>query len=372
MPTAFGADGTAVHQSRTAAYPLPPPLPGRAFEPQFNGNGQYRLPDPLTGKLTSYTRASTVAKTLEDTWMLDAWAKRMMLLGLLDTPGLLEQIGLKIESAMNRKGWEWGDFPNTHLARELRTPLNDLTEEAQFAAGSKAAAEFGTATHAWCEWVDHGMGSVWDVPEMFRPWVYHHRRALAAYGLTADPFWTERIVLNTQYGIAGTLDRLFWNHEGQLFLGDIKTSRGMDYSWLYFAIQLAIYHGASHMLSLDGTAWEPMPALDASTALVMHLPREEPEAAKVVPIDMRFGAEALHTAMTVRRLRSGAEKRAGTVFCGLDSFTTEHRRWYAARFALETSRTEAEMAAVWEQYSDIWTPELTELGQSLITRKDGQ
>lgn len=356
MPTAFGLDGTAVHQSRTAAYPLPPPLPGRSYEPTFNGNGQYRLPNPETGKLTSYTRASTVAKTLEDTWMLDAWAKRMMLIGL--------QRSLALQADLDQLITEYPAKENTgNPARDLRTPLNDLSEEAQFRAGSKAAAEFGTATHAWCEWVDHGMGSVWDVPELFRPWVLGHRRAMAANGLTADPYWTERIVLNTRYGIAGTLDRLFWTHRRELFLGDIKTSRGMDYSWLYFAIQLAIYHGASHMLSLDGTAWEPMPALDPHTALVMHLPREEPEAARIVPIDMRFGAEALHAAMTVRRLRSSAEKRAGSVSYALDSFPTEQRRWFAARFALETSRTEAEMATVWEQYSDIWTDELTEIGR---------
>lgn len=356
MPTAFGPDGTAVPQSRTAGFPLPPALPGRSYVPQFNGNGQYRLPHPETGKPTSYTRASTVAKTLEDTWMLDAWAKRMMLIGLAGQRDTLMKADRLITAHIN------ADKPLSSAARELRTPLNDLAEEAQFNAGAKAAAEFGTATHAWCEWVDHG-GSLWDVPELFRDWVIHYRRILAVGGLSADPQWTERVVLNTRYGIAGTLDRLFWNHEGVRFLGDIKTNRGMDYSWLYFAIQLAIYHGASHVLSLDGTTWEPMPALDPHTVLVAHLPREEPEAARIVPIDMGFGAEALHTAMTVRRLRSSAEKRAQYVPYEIDSMNTASQRWYAARFALELSRTEVEMALVWEDHQDIWTDELTEIGR---------
>lgn len=357
MPTAFGTDGTAVHQSRTAGYPVPPPLPGRTYEPQFNGNGQYRLPHPETGKLTSYTRASTVAKTLEDTWMLDAWAKRMMLIGLHRSLALqadLDQLMMEYPSSPENTG---------NPARDLRSSLNAISDEAQFRAGSTAAAEFGTTTHAWCEWVDHGMGTIADVPEMFRPWVLAHRRVLAANGLTADPIWTERIVLNTQYGIAGTLDRLFWNHRRDLFLGDIKTSRGMDYSWLYFAIQLGIYHGASHMLSLDGACWEPMPVLAPSHALVVHLPRDDPSAARVVPLNMRFGAEALHVAMTVRRLRTQAEKRASSVSYEVGSMTPEQQRYYAARFALETSRTEAEMAQVWEQYSEIWTDELTDIGR---------
>jgi hypothetical protein len=365
MPTALDFDGTAVRQSRTAGLPMPPPLPGRTYVPTFNGNHQYRLPHPETGKLTSYTRASTVASTLEDTWMLDAWEKRMMLIGIQRSISLAADLDQLISEHLDS-----GGQPAT-MPKDLRSPLNAIAEEAQFRAGAKDAAEFGTATHAWCEWVDHG-GSIWQVPEMFRPWVLAHRRVLAANGLTADPCWTERIVLNTRHGIAGTLDRLFWTHRRTLFLGDIKTSRDMDHSWLYFAIQLAIYHGASHMLSLDGRSWEPMPALDPDTVLVMHLPREDPASARIVPINMRFGAEALHTAMTVRRMRSTAAKRASSVSYELDSFTNEQRRWYAARFALETSQTEADMAEVWERYKDIWTPELTDLGLRTLSRKDAQ
>src|SRR5262245_29608755 len=168
MPTAFGAAGEAVHQSATAGYPMPPPLPGRTYVPVFNGNGQYRLPSPWSGKPTSYTRASTVAKTLEDTWMLDAWAKRMMLLGLHQRAAtfLRKLDGLVSDWHGDNPGVETG----TRAARDLRAPLNDIAEDAQFAAGSKAAAEFGTAVHAWCEWADHG-GYIWTVPELFQPWV---------------------------------------------------------------------------------------------------------------------------------------------------------------------------------------------------------
>lgn len=357
MPTALGIDGTAIHQSKTAGLPLPPPLPGRSYTPTFNGNGQYRLPHPETGKLTSYTRASTVAKTLEDTWMLDAWTRRMMLIGL--------QRSLALQADLDQLIMEYPATDTGNPARDLRNPLNELAEEAQFRAGAKAAAEFGTATHAWCEWVDHG-GWIWAVPQMFRPWVIAHRHVLAENGLTVDPNWTERIVLNTQYGIAGTLDRLFWNHRGQLFLGDIKTSRGMEYSWLYFAIQLAIYHGASHVLSLDGAAWEPMPTLDPDTVLVMHLPRDEPQASRIVPLNMRFGAEALHTAMTVRRLRSTAEKSAQSVPYTVGSMSAEMARYHAARFAIETSRTQEDLALIWDSYQDIWTDDLTALGRTSL------
>lgn len=351
-------DGTVTHRTPIHGLPLPPPVRGRAA-PTFNGNGQYRLPDPVTGKMTSYTRASTVAKTLEDTWMLDKWAKRMMLLGIQRSVALQADLDQLISYYIA----DGGD-PKT-VSADLRNPLNDISEQAQVAAGSAYAAEFGTAVHAWCEWVDLGLGHICKVPEIYRAWVRGHRRALARTGLTADPLWTERIVLNTRYGIAGTLDRLFWNSKGKLYLGDIKTSRGMDYSWLYFAIQLAIYHGSSHVLSLDGTVWEPMPALDPDTALIAHLPRDEPEEARIVPINMNFGHAALFTAMTVRKHRTHAEKQAQNVLYDV-SWSSREKRHYLARYLIEISETEADMARVWEEYQDIWTDDLTVLGYKLL------
>lgn len=365
MGSGLSLDGSVQHMTPHNGLPLPPPLPGRV-PPVFNGNGQYKLADPVSGKFKGYTRASTVAKTLEDTYMLDRWAKRMMLLGIQRSTPLAADLDQLVTEHLAQ-----GGEPRT-LAADLRRPLNELSDEAQHRAGATYAAEFGTCVHAWCEWIDLGLGHIRNVPEMFRQWVRNHRRALAEAGLTAAPEYTERVVLNTQYGIAGTLDRLYFDHAGRLFLGDIKTSKGMDYSWLYFAIQLAIYHGASHMLSLDGTRWEPMPAVDPDTALISHLPSIDADASRVVPINMRFGAQALHTAMTVRKHRSKAEEYAQDVRYSVGSESTTETRRYQARYRIETSETAAEMALVWEEYQDIWTDDLTELGRSVLRLADAE
>jgi hypothetical protein len=87
---------------------------------------------------------------------------------------------------------------------------------------------------------------------------------------------------------------------------------------------------------------------------------------------MRFGAEALHTAMTVRLMRTRAEKSAQSVSYAVDSMTPQQRRYFSARFAAETTHTEAEMAQLWAVYQDIWTPELTELGLRTLGRKDSE
>lgn len=359
MGVTMDVDGTAHFRTPVHGLRLPPPVPGRR-EPTFNGNGQYRLPDPETGKLTSYSRASTIAKTLEDTWNLDKWAKRNMLIGIFRSGALQRDLWDTMTA------WEKTAGPGDKPQDQLRGPLNALSEKAQDAAGATYAAEFGTAVHAWCEWVDLRRGHLDGVPEEFRPWVLGHRKALAASGLTVEPGWTERIVLNTQHRIAGTLDRLFRDAYGVLLLGDIKTSRGLDFSWLYFSIQLAIYHGASHVLSEDGKTWERMPQLDPATALISHLPREEPETSRIVPISMTFGGAALHTAMTVRRQRSRADKYAQSVPYAVGSLDDRTAAWHMARHLVETSRSERDLALLWEAYRDIWTDDLTQLGRDSL------
>lgn len=361
MPTVLDASGTEVRCTPVHRFSLPPRIPGR-FVPQFNGNGQYRLPDPDTGKMTSWTRASTVAKAMEETYMLELWRQRQILIGMHRSKALTRTLDQTITEFV-----ESGESTD-NLARSLRSPLNAIATKAQDKAGSGRAAEFGTAVHAWCEWVDLRLGHVADVPEMFRPWVEVHLYRLADAGLSVVREYTERIVVNTRYRIAGTLDRIYFDAQAPSLykLGDIKTSRGMDYSWMYFAIQLAIYQSADYMLSLDGSAWEPMTELDDDVALISWLPSDRPEEAAIVPLNLIFGREALHQAVVARKIRSRASKEAQSVLYTVGSNPPEVSRWFEARFRIETSRSEAELAEIWEQYRDVWTDSLTTLGLEIL------
>jgi hypothetical protein len=314
--------------------------------------------------MTSYIRASTIAKTLEDTMMLDKWSKRMMLIGI-NRSTIAEKDLYQLIHAYIGQGGDLGT-----AVKDLRAPLDELAELAQHKAGSSYASEFGTGVHAWCEWIDLQLGHIRNVPDIFRPWVKSHRKSLAFNGLAVEPAWTERIVLNTTYGIAGTLDRIFRDVSGALLLGDVKTSRNMDYSWLAFCIQLAIYHSSSHALSPDGTAWEPMPALDPDTALIAHLPREDPLGAHIVPVNMTFGMKCLHTAMTVREHRAHAEQHAQNVRYDVDSMRDS--RLHLARYLIEISESEKELYRIWDEYQDIWTDDLTEMGRNTLRLADAK
>ena len=355
MGSVLDLSGEVVYATPVYGYELPPPLPHRA-PPVFSA-GKYKLPNlKYPSKYASYTRASNVAKSLEDTELLNLWQQRQMLIGL----GLSTALVAELDQLLDNHRDEHPD--DTNIAKSLRLPLNRLSEEAQERAGSGRAAEFGTAVHAWCEWYDHGMCHMQAVPEAFRPWVIGHRRALARAGLHPDKCFTERIVLNSEYGIAGTLDRLVWCPDGKLRLGDIKTSRGMEYSWMYFAIQMAIYSTADHMLSEDGTHWEPMPTIEQDVALISHLPRERPEESRIQPISLAYGRKALAVAMAARELRAGSAKQANNVPYVVGWETVAQERYAIAKHLVEISHTQEALAAVWDEYRDVWTDDLTRIG----------
>lgn len=353
-------DGTERRFTPVHHYPLPAHLPGR-YLPSFNGNNQYRLPDPATGEMRSWMRATSLAKMLDDTFLLNQWRIRKVLIGLTQRLNLqadLEQLG---------HGLVTGEFDEN----DARGSLNSLADEAAKAADIDKANEFGTAVHDWAAWVDMELLSVHQVPDLFREHVMESLRLQARYQILPVPEYTERIVLSTRYRMAGTLDRVYLDHSlqrcGGHVLGDVKTSRTLDFARLAHAIQLAFYHSCDLMLSEDGTHWEPLPPMDPDIALIMHLPSDAPGNSDVQPVDLIFGRRALDLALQVREIRHEADKKDPNPF-GFGSITGDElmTRWFAARFALQTSTTSAEAAQVWESNQDIWNDALTAAGHATL------
>lgn len=351
--TALDASGNEVRSTRTHGFPLPPPLPGR-FQPEFNGNNQYRLPDPVTGELKSYSRATSLAKVLDDTFMLEQWRIRKTLLGLAardDLAANLSQLSTELAGGIMEE-------------TDIRDALNSIAGDAQSSAGTDRANEHGSAVHDWAAWVDAGLISVHQVPEMFRPAVRKHLELLAAHQLIVIPEYTERIVINTQLNCVGTLDRIFEiGALGPMVLGDLKTSGKLDHSWLAFLVQLAFYQSCDLMLSPDGSSWEPMPSLDPAVAFIIHLPSSDIEQADVVPINLTLGRQALALANSVKIMRTVAKKEGRLPTMPVQP---AQERWFAARLAVQTSASEAELHQLWTEYQEVWTPDLTTLGMQLV------
>lgn len=355
-----GADIVVPGTTPVHKFPLPPET--RDYRPQYNHLRQYLLPDVEgTGADKGYTRVTTGAKTLDDTAGLERWKLRSVMRGLKSNPHLLEDIDLYADP------WE------------VNKDLERAADKAHEAAGGVRASEFGTAIHAWCEAVELGHVPFSGVPPEFAPFVEVYFRELAKWGIThpLDPSgrpYVERIVYNPDTGWVGTFDNLYQLADGSVVIGDKKTAKDLAYSYLAISIQLGDYAGASHILSLDGTRWEPMPEVRQDIAVVLHIPSNaEPAKAEAVTIELDAGRVAIDAALRVREMRSAAKNVIPnmTPLPRPETMTsaggTVEGTQMALRQLIRTCSTAEQLAQVYDQYAEIWTDELTALGQAQLS-----
>jgi hypothetical protein len=229
--------------------------PAAKPEPKRDRYGRYMLPHPVTGKRQAWTRATTMAKSISDTFALSQWSQRMALKGAAMRPDLVA-------------------MASTLDVKRDKDRLNGLVDQAKDAAGQKVSANLGTAVHAFTESVDGG-GALDDVPTAHRPDVSAYLAAMAEAGLHAVPHLIERITVIPQFDVAGTFDRILCTKDGQYVTGDVKTGRTLEYGWQEIAIQLALYaHGVntSGVYDLNADVWEAAPQVRTDYGIVMHLP----------------------------------------------------------------------------------------------------
>ena len=77
-------------------YSLPPLFAHE--DVQFDGYGRYKLPSPTTGKLTSYTRATTMAKTISDASGLESWKIREKVNAVMQAKTFSAQLNTEVIS----------------------------------------------------------------------------------------------------------------------------------------------------------------------------------------------------------------------------------------------------------------------------------
>lgn len=343
-----------------SGYELPPEPP--RVVAQYDGWGRYKLPSPTTGRPTGFTRATTIADTLDDKFNLSRYKRRETAKHLLavwedaeDGEGLTGDRMACVQAMVEAMDAEDKGAMDRALDR-----LDDLS-------GGRDAAELGTAVHAWLEAVDLSLVRPVDVPTTFQPYVTAYLDVLRRHGLVAEPQYVERIVLNDrgQETICGTLDRVYRIvATGELVLGDVKTSKTLEYGWLTYAVQLAIYGTATYMLDTAGKRWDSMPEIDPDYAIIVHVPSDQPERSSAVTMSLSHGEEMMHMAMTVRSRRSNAKKAIPHIYA-IPVPTTEALRFVEARQALTNIPDPGLMNEVWEQYQDIWTDDLTEHGETV-------
>jgi len=353
--TEINEDGVAAQRTTaTMGYELPPEPP--RFQPTWNRYKQYQLPSPSTGRPTAFARSTTVSSTMEDTYNLNRWLERTKVAAVL---GAMESNEPELSELIASLQGE--------LSNGVTAKTNGIIDQINDRCGGRDSAELGSAVHAWLEAVDIGQIRPAEVPEKFQPYLTAYRKVLLRHGLVPVPEYVERIVLNDagEETVVGTIDRIYrLVTTGELVLGDLKTSKTLEFSWLSYAVQFAIYSHARLMLATDGTEWEAMPSLDTRAAYCIHVPSDQPERSSCVTFDLAFGLAGMHEALTIRRMRREAKKAVPSIH-SIPTPTPEALRYVEARHAVQDISAPGDLPSVWERYSDVWTEDLTELGQQI-------
>ncbi|UNX54112.1 PD-(D/E)XK nuclease family protein [Georgenia sp. TF02-10] len=302
--------------------------PGKGIIRDRWGRAMIVPPQPLGAKAVPYTRATTVAKTLEDQSGLMTWKQRMTLLGLVARRDLLTAAAATDPTD--------------------KQTLNRLAEQAADAGGSTAAATTGTALHAFTERLDTGADLGHVPPE--------HSADIAAYVRLADQVgWevlgVEEFVVCDAFRIAGTADRVLRLPDGRVVIGDVKTGSSVAYPHAW-AVQTAIY---AHSMRYDPETgkrlpWEKVP--DQERALVVHVPARQ-GTATAYWVDIARGWEALLLSMKARTWRQ--EKNLLTPWEPPAAAPEEPHR-DAVLALIETTATVDELIKAWELYAGHgWT-----------------
>lgn len=265
---------TAIDVASIATEPKP--------EPPRDRWGRYLIPDPK-GKPVPHTRATTVAKTMADTYALEQWQMRQVAAGLARRQDLI--------------GLAAAHDPDTD-----RKVFEEIVEGALEASGSAEGRRAGTTLHRFTELVDLGQRQVDEIPEPYRARVADYRTALTDAGVQVHPEWVEQIFVADAYTIAGTADRIVTLADGRRVIADLKTGKSVDFGQLEFAIQLAIYANHDATFSQATGRRGRRIDVDRETGLIIHLPAQGTGCA-LYTIDLAKGYDALITAMEVREWR---------------------------------------------------------------------
>jgi len=368
--TEIMSDGSpdVARYSEFMRYPLPP-FP-QQIDVDLDGFNRYKVPHPETGRITAYSRATTISSVLPESYNLEQWKIRQKVRAVLKAA--------ELKAAADADDSELSDHDMAMVAafndllkaftedkaREINRAI-DLLDDL---AGGADAREFGGAVHDWLGELDMGNVLMHQLPDFVKPFADAYQESLRRAGLVACPQYVERLVLNDRVDdewVVGRLDRIYRIVEtGELVLGDCKTSKSLDFSTLEFLCQLATYGWAQHMLKLDRSGWEPMPQIRDDYAVVVHVPSTAPEHSQVIPYDLWAGAEAYMEAIKVRKLRKELPKRAHTHTTPIPS--KESLRYVEARQALQNIRGIEDARDIAEQYEDVWTDDLTEFGRRCV------
>lgn len=249
-------------------------------EPRRDRFGRYILTNPLTGEEQTWTRATTFADALEDSYNLTKWKQRATAVGIGMRPDILSLV-------------------QSHTMDDKKT-LDDACDQALTVASANARSNLGTALHRLSERLDRL--EKFEIPAAHAADMLAYNLVKAENGLLTAPIYVERITVVPKFKVAGTLDRIV-KYEGKARIADLKTGEKLDYGWTKISIQLALYAMGEGLWNAKEGKWEEMPAVEQDWGIVIHLPAGSGEAT-LHKVDLARGREAAEVCHWVREWRN--------------------------------------------------------------------
>jgi hypothetical protein len=259
-----------------------PPASAQTYD-RYN---RYLLDVDGTGR-TAFTRATTLAKTLDDEYHLGEWKARCIARGVALRDDL--------------------------RARAAATPVNDkrvwseIIKEAEVINGGGVKRNLGSAFHEFHERAPKMSGAEFQAqPLEIKATYAKYHAALQQCGIVE--IMTEVTVANTKIGTAGKVDGIARLKDGRLVIIDRKSGRITEYPHSA-AVQLAIYANADVIITYDengAAVRHPMPDVDKHTAIVIDVTIGDENTANVAvyELDIWSGWAAALLAANVRRWRN--------------------------------------------------------------------
>ena len=250
-------------------------------DPPRDRHGRYLIMPPGADKTIGYTRATTVAKVLDDTHNLDKWNLRTLAQGLAHRGDLIAMVA-------------------TH--NDDKKKLDELCVEALAAGLATTGSNIGTALHAATDTYDR-TGKKPKLPAPYDADLDAYIAACEASKIEMIPHYIERIVVNDKLQIAGTFDRIVRLPTGEMIIADLKTGQDLSWSWGAIAIQLAIYANADNIYDPHTHFRTELPAdLARTQGLIIHLPSGQARC-DLYLVDLIEGHIALSLATEARAYR---------------------------------------------------------------------
>lgn len=244
--------------------------------PPMSG-GRYRLPHPESGKVRSWTRISTLAKTLDDSTGLEIWRNRLIVAGLKARPDLLANVDPADKAS-----------------------LTTAANAAALHGGDKLKADLGTAMHTALEHLVLDTGLL--PPAPYIDDVLAIAEAFERAGLTFPQDLVEATLVAPAYDAVGRTDLVAAGPWGDtLRISDLKTGTLQNVA---AAAQLAGYAKASHRWTPDG--YVPCENIDQAVGLLIHAPLGT-ATCTIYELDLITGAEIADLCIVVRKRRNGAK-----------------------------------------------------------------